>query len=359
MDIRIKEEYVKKAMELHQKYPVVDAHLDLAGEILLRTEAGEKNIIRTYYLENWKKAGINLIMSSVYVPNHILRAKGTVGAWENAMQQIEVLKRDCKSLKNVMIVTSVKELQQVLDENKIGILIYMEGLCCIGTDLEKLEQLHALGVRGAALTWSRENALAMGCCKASEHRQMPGGLSELGRAAVRKIEELSWFLDVSHLNDDGFEDVAMFAGRPFLATHSCARAVYDNYRNLTDEQMRALTEKGGVMGLNGCRLITGSQSGNHLEMLCLHAEYEVRKIGAKHVGFGFDLCDSYDRAEYALRKKSDESAKPPKEADCLLDHGQIPLVTAALIARGMREEDVIGIIGKNFINFLKKTLPEE
>ena len=359
MDIRIREEYLEQAMELHRQYPVADAHLDLAGEILLRTEAGEKNIIRTYYLENWKKAGINLIMSSVYVPNHILHAGGTEGAWENAVQQIAALKHDCKGLKDVMIVTSVKELQQVLDEGKIGILIYMEGLDCIGTEPEKLNQLNALGIRGASLTWSRGNALAMGCCKASEHRQMPGGLTELGREAMRKIEELSWFLDVSHLNDDGFEEIAMFARKPFLATHSCARAVYDNYRNLTDEQIRILAEKGGVMGLNGCRLITGSQSGNHLEMLCLHAEYEAGKAGSAHVGFGFDLCDSYDRAEYALRKKKDESAKAPKEADCLVDHGQIPLVTAALLARGMQEEDVIGIMGENFINYLKAILPEE
>ena len=148
--------------------------------------------------------------------------------------------------------------------------------------------------------------------------------------AMKEMEKMSWFLDVSHLNDDGFEDIVSITESPFLATHSCSKTVYDNYRNLTDEQMGKLAVKGGVMGINGCRLITGSQSGNHLEMRCRHAEYEVPKIGAEHVGFGFDLCDSYDRSEFKLRSKAEKELQLPKSADCFLHHGQIPLFTAAL-----------------------------
>lgn len=359
MDIKVKEEYLKVAKQLHKECPVVDAHLDLAGEILLRKSAGEEEIIRNYYLENWKKAGINLIFSSIYVPTKILAEDGVEGAWRDAIRQIEALTAEVNAMPELFMLTCKKDLERLERQDQIGVLLYMEGLDCIGTDRERLNWLHKLGVRGASLTWSRENALARGCCKAGEYRQITGGLSEFGKEVVRRMEELQWFLDVSHLNDDGFFEVAEITQRPFLATHSCAREVYDNYRNLTDTQMHMLAAKGGVMGLNGCRLITGSTDGNHLEMLCRHAEYEIDKIGASHVGFGFDLCDSYDRADYMLRKKTDPNLMPPKEADCFLNHAQIPLLTAALLQRGVSREKVIGIMGLNFVRYLKEILPEE
>lgn len=359
MDIKVREEYLQLAKKLHRENPVVDAHLDLAGEILLRRRAGETEIIKSYYLDNWQSAGIKLIFSSIYVPTRVIDELGTEGAWEDALKQIEALKADCINLPEIFFVTGKKDLKLLKQENRIGILIYMEGLDCIGTDKERLFFLHKLGVRGASLTWSRDNALARGCCKAGEYRQVTGGLTELGKEVVKEMEKMSWFLDVSHLNDDGFEDIVSITESPFLATHSCSKTVYDNYRNLTDEQMGKLAAKGGVMGINGCRLITGSQSGNHLEMLCRHAEYEVQKIGAEHVGFGFDLCDSYDRAEFKLRSKEDKELQLPKSADCFLHHGQIPLFTAALLQRGMSKEDVVMIMGGNFLRYLQEILPEE
>lgn len=347
MDLMIKEEFLEKAYAMHQGNPVVDGHLDLAGEILLRRRLGEKNIIRTHYLKNWQIAGINLIVSSVYVPTRILEEGGVEAAWEDALNQIKALQNDMANTPEVMPVVNRKDLQKAVKGEQIGILIYMEGLDCIGEDLGKLQTLYDLGVRGASLTWSRKNALATGCCKAGEKVQIAGGLTEKGIEAVKELERLSMFLDISHLNDDGFEDVKKVAKKPFCATHSCAKKVYENYRNLTDEQMAYLAKQGGVMGLNGCKYIAGSLSGNHLEMLCKHAEYEIEKTGKGHVGFGFDLCDSYDEAQFRLSG----DGFPPEKADCFLHHGQIALLTAALLQRGMEEDTVKGIIGNNFLEY--------
>ncbi|MDE6184903.1 MAG: membrane dipeptidase, partial [Lachnospiraceae bacterium] len=312
MDIRISEQYVRRAMELHQEYPAVDAHLDLAGEILLRNQAGERDIVKRYYLPHFQTAGISLIISSVYVENGNLER-----GWENALEQIDALREDVKDLEEISLIKSKEDLEQSLAEKRIGILLYMEGLDCIGEDLEKIKELYRLGVMGASLTWSRPNALAVGCCKALEHRQITGGLKEAGKEAIRILEEKSMFLDVSHLNDEGFLDVCRTAQRSFIATHSGSRHVYDSFRNLTDEQMRALAGQGGIMGMNGCKYIAGSLGGNHLEMLCRHIEYEAEKIGPEHVGFGFDLCDSYDRARAALNGRCCTDRD-----DCLLHHGQ-------------------------------------
>lgn len=352
MDILVKEEYVKKAKEMHGKYPVADAHLDLAGEILIRKQLGEEGIIKRHYAENWKKAGLNVVISSVYVPTRILEEGGVQGAWRDALAQIQALKEDLEPLADFFLITDKKGLNEAANGEKTGILLYMEGLDCIGEDISLIEELYGMGVRGASLTWSRKNALATGCCKAGEYRQIQGSLSEHGKKAVEELERLSMFLDISHLNDEGFEELSQMTKRPFAATHSCARAVYDNYRNLTEAQMICLAQKGGFMGLNGCKLIAGSVTGNHLEMLCRHAEYEVEKIGASHIGFGFDLCDSYDRADARLRE-----LEKPEEMDCFCNHGQIPLLTAALLQRGMREQDVVMLMGKSVIEYLEKVLP--
>lgn len=361
INMKIENRYLEQALRLHRHYPVVDMHLDLAGEMLLRHELGEQNVLYHRYLRNFYEAGIRVLASSVYVADCDLDH-----AWANARMQIALIKGEIatcnleircnheeQTYDRVRLIRSREELQKVLEGNELGILLYMEGLDCIGSDVWKLEELFGQGVRGAALTWSRKDTLATGCCKASEHRQIPGGLTEKGMAAVRKLEELSMFLDVSHLNDDGFADVFRITTRPFAATHSNSRTVYDNYRNLTDGQMQNLAQQGGVMGLNGCRYITGSLNGGHLIRMCEHIEYEAARLGADHVGFGFDLCDSYDEARARLQGKE----PPVQKDDCLPDHTQIPLVTAALLQRGMTEEDVIFIIGKSWISYLQEVLP--
>ncbi len=349
MDITVREDNLEWAMALHRSCPVVDAHLDLAGEILMRHKIGETDVIQKYYLENFRKAGIKLVFSSIFVENENLDS-----AWENAMDQIRVLKKEVESLSEVMLVTNREELNTLLAGDKIGILIYMEGLECIGEDIDKLDELYQMGIRGASLVWSRKGALATGCCTARDKCEKKGPLTKAGIRAIERLEELSMFLDISHLNDEGFEQVCHLANRPFLATHSGSRNVYDSYRNLTDEQMRALAGKGGIMGVNGCKYIAGSLAGNHLEMLCRHVEYEVEKIGETHVGYGFDLCDSYERGKAVLEGRISTS-----QDDCLTDHGQIPFLTAALLQRGMKEEDVRRIMGENFIDYLKMMLPEK
>ena len=357
MDIPVKEKYLQQAMRLHRTHPVVDAHLDLAGEILLRMRAGEKNIIRNHYLYNWKQAGISLIVSSVYVPGEVLEKAGVEGAWQDGLYQLEALYKDMADTPEVMPVRNQLELARVVAGEAIGILVYMEGLDGIGEKLERLEELYQMGVRGASLTWSRQNALATGCCKAGQHIQIVGGLTDLGREAVKELERLSMFLDVSHLNDEGFEDLKETAEKPFCATHSCARSVYDNYRNLTDEQLTYLASQGGVVGLNGCKYITGSLTGNHLEMLCRHLEYEVEKVGSIHTGFGFDLCDSYGDARRRLQRQQGRELLEEEREDCLVSHGQIPLLTAALLQRGMEEKKVIHAMGKSFVRYFEKVLP--
>lgn len=346
--MKIEERYRKMVQDLHQKYPVVDAHLDLAGEILLRVQKGERNPLKDCYLDHFRKAGIKLVVSSIYLRNDELPE----GGLRKALDQISVLLEAVDQNPEFCLIRTKADLDALLQSDQIGILMQMEGLDCIGNDIRLLRILWELGVRGASLTWSRRNMLASGCCTAAQLRPIPGGLSEDGIKAVQEMERLGMYLDISHLNDEGFEDVFRITTRPFAATHSNSQAVHMNYRNLTDEQMQTLAARGGMMGLNGCTLIVGSANGEDaLEKLCQHIEYETALIGVDKVGFGFDFCDSYDEAAprqtFALHKY-----------DALVDHSHVPELTAALLQRGMSEENVRKVMGGNWIAYFRKILPE-
>ena len=344
----IEEQYMKQAKKLHNKYGVIDAHLDLAGEIYLRYKRGEKEVIKNHYLKYWKEAGIRLIVSSIYLEDAVIGN----GAFEDTIGQIGALLEDIKTLSDEVIqVKTKKDLEYVWNEKKIGIILYMEGLDGIGDHLELLYPLYLLGVRGASLTWSRKNAMGTGCCKAGEYKEIPGGLTECGIRAIKKMEGLGMFLDISHLNNDGFLDLQKTATRPFIATHSNAKKIHKNYRNLTDEQMEILANQGGIMGLNACKKIVGAKTKEEgLIKMCEHIEYEVSKIGIDHVGFGTDLCDSYVRA-------CEDCSFTSEPDDCLSNHGELLKVSALLLQRGMKEEELKKIISQNFYRYFMEMLP--
>lgn len=354
--MKLEAQYKKKAEEIHRAVPVVDTHLDLAGELVFRVRNGEENPLGNIYLPSFREGGFDLVVSSVYLQNQELPE----GGLRAALGQIAVLKEQIRKNPEFLEVRTVEDLNRCLEEHLIGIILYMEGLDCIGSDVSLLTVLWELGVRGASLTWSRRNLLASGCCKADERREICGGLSPEGFDAIRVMEDLGMFVDVSHLNDDGFEEVRQVATRPFLATHSNSRAVSFNYRNLTDAQLKILASQGGMAGLNGCVHLVSETAEEEqpdengvycLEKLCEHVEHMVEVMGPGHVGYGFDFCDSYMAAERKVEGQ-------PYYGDSLLKHRNVPLLTAALLQRGMAGETVRGIVGENFVRYFRKILPE-
>lgn len=379
---QMEEVFLEWAKWLHRENPVVDAHFDLAAEVYERRLAGERNVVERRYLPHFREASLDVLVSSVYVSGRDLPELGL----RKALGQIVALKEDLKPVKDQICVAGGREeLEQALREKRIAVLLSLEGLDPLGSDLQLLDVFYDLGVRGASLTWSRRNAFATGCCKAGERREIPGGLTDLGKEALARMEKLGMYLDVSHLNNDGFADVCACTGRPFAASHSNAWSVYPSFRNLRDDQIEAAASRGGVIGLNACALLTGplpagavpdpSSPGDSpvfqqedtpfeagkkkslmpwrksaaLEQLCRHAEYLVLKAGADHVGFGFDLCRGLSEATPRIRFETEDD-------DILAHHGEMLLLTAMLLERGMKEETVTGLIGGNFLRFFRQQI---
>lgn len=349
-DMRISLKSWEWACRLQKQTPVVDLHLDLPGELLFLHQAGKRHVLRDRYLPVWHRTGICLIGAAVYVEDRCLPESGL----RNALLQIEALTEELAELEEEMcLVRSLRELEQAYRKEKIGILLYAEGLDYIGTEAALLEMLHELGVMGASLTWSRRNMLACGCCRAGENKNIRGGITEAGLQVMKRMQKMHMFLDISHLNDDGMQEVLEKTELPVLATHSNAREVYEHYRNLTKGQLELLSGRGGIVGLNACSLLTGSEKNRkHLEMLQKHSRYLLEKMGREGVCLGLDLCRNYELA-------SKEGREEDAGHDALAGYDELVLLTAVLLEGGIEEQAVKGLLGENAFAFLKGVLPKE
>lgn len=340
-------DFKEYALNLHKNNIVVDTHLDLAGEIYNRYMAGEKEVIKNYYLENLKKGGFNLIVSSLYIDDLFLPEM----ALRVALGQIRALIEDIESCDNEVILIKTKEdLNKTVKENKIGIILSFEGLEPIGNDIGLLRIFYELGVRAAGLVWSRRNYVADGCSFSPVEEGQRGGLTKFGVKVVKRMEEMNMLIDVSHLNDEGFWDVVKFTNKPFIASHSNSRSLHGRMRNLTDDQIKAIAERNGVIGINAYKNIAGVKEGeNPINKLADHIEYIVNLVGAKHVGYGFDLCNNFYNSELKFKFE-------PHNSDSLSSHAEAVFLTEELLRRGISEEDCKLIIGGNFFRIFNDIL---
>ncbi|NYB75719.1 membrane dipeptidase [Sedimentibacter hydroxybenzoicus DSM 7310] len=340
-------DFKNAAINLHKNNVVIDTHLDLAGEIYNRYLAGEKEVIKNRYLESFRKGGFNIIVSSLFMDDIFLPEMGL----RVALGQINALMEDIETCDGeVVLIKSKEQLNHCIRENKIGIILSFEGLDPIGNDIGLLRIFYELGVRAAGLVWSRRNYVADGCSFNPVEEGQRGGLSRFGVKVVKRMEELNMLIDVSHLNDEGFWDIVKFTDKPFIASHSNARTLHGRMRNLTDEQIKAIAERNGVIGINAYKNIAGVGEGEDpIKKLADHIEYMVKLVGASHVGYGFDLCNSYYESEMKFKFE-------PFNSDSLSSHADAVLLTEEILKRGISEDDAKLIIGGNFLRVFNDVL---
>lgn len=196
----------------------------------------------------------------------------------------------CEQLScNAERIVQVRTAQEILDAisaGKAAAMLTVEGGSVLTGDIAQVKRLAACGVKILTLTWNAANELASGSLT-------EGGFTSFGREAVGALERAGIVLDVSHLNDCGFWELAGFANRPFIATHSNARGVCAHPRNLTDEQFRLIVQRDGLVGLNFCSRFIAEDENVRYSQLAAHIKHFL-KLGGEHtVALGSD----YDGAE--------------------------------------------------------------
>jgi membrane dipeptidase len=201
---------------------------------------------------------------------------------------------EAESEGRVKVVRTVSELRECLGNGTLGAVFHIEGAEAIDPELDMLEVLYQAGLRSIGIVWSRPNAFGHGVpFRYPTSPDIGPGLTDAGKRLVQACNRLGILIDVSHLNEKGFWDVVQISDRPIVATHSNAHALCQVSRNLTDEQLRAIRDSGGMVGVNFAVSFLRSDGRNDadtpLEMVVAHVDYLIERLGVEGVGFGSDF----------------------------------------------------------------------
>ncbi|NJN84824.1 MAG: membrane dipeptidase [Caldilineaceae bacterium] len=219
------------------------------------------------------------------------------------------------------VVRTVQELADCLQSGVHAMIFHIEGAEAIDTELDALYVLYEAGLRSLGITWSRPNAFAFGVPFQFPHSPDTGpGLTDAGKRLVRACNELGVMLDLSHLNEKGFWDVAELSAAPLVATHSGSHALCAvTPQTVTDAQLDAVAASGGIAGVNfNCSFLREDgrlEADTPLEDIARHVDYMVERMGVDHVAFGSD----FDGALMPLELK--DVTGLPKLMELLRGHG--------------------------------------
>lgn len=320
-----------------------DAHSDIWTDVTQHHLKGERDIFRKYHYERLKKGQIEGGIFVIW--NDPPYDKDPLKRTRQMMEAIACEEPDCADILKVS--RSYSDMMNARSEGKMYAFIGLEGLKSIGEDLDLIDEFYQFGARHAGLTWNEENPLATGALGTPER-----GLTDVGRRAVRKIQDLGMILDVSHLNDASFRDLLDTATGPVVATHSNCRALCNRPRNLMDDQLKELARTGGVVGLNSFNeFVHMEEDKQTLENLVKHLVHMVEVMGIDHVGFGFDFSEFVEGDTLG----SFSSQSTPFTIG-LEDASYVPNVIEEMKRVGFHEDEIEKIAYKNWHRIIKEVI---
>lgn len=338
--------YLEQVADIHRRAFTVDAHFDLTYEVANRRERGQKRIVETDYLQDFRTGGFDLIVSALFIHDFFLPEMGL----RRALDQISYLLEEIdESPGQFRLCRTTAEAYAARATGETALFLSLEGADPLQNDIQLLRIFYELGVRGLGLVWSRRNYAGDGAFFKKTREGQKGGLTPFGMQLVEKAEELGMFIDVSHINDEGFWDVINMATRPLIASHSNCREIAGTMRNLSDEQIGAIAENGGVIGMNSVnQFIREGKSDVTIADFIDHVDHIVNIGGIKHVGIGFDLCDSF--------KNLLQIQDALETHDVIKSHAGLGEFTAELLTRGYEDKEIIAILGGNFMRVFSEIL---
>ncbi len=256
---------------------IFDAHSDLPTFVYDERKKGKTRVLE----ENFERFFGNIVTARVMAI--WTGAEKRHYALRYALEVLNSLRRDIQESDSFDLVTSVDEMRKSIESGRIALWLGLEGGEPIEDSVDLLEIFHSLGLRILTLTWSLRNAIGDGVFERTN-----GGLTNFGIEVLGKAEELGILIDLSHINEAGFWDAINTTSFPIIASHSNARALCDNPRNLTDEQIKAIAERDGVIGAVAIPGFVHEDEPT-IERYIWHIEYMVDLTDYKHVGLGFDF----------------------------------------------------------------------
>jgi membrane dipeptidase len=371
------------AQQIHERAIVVDTHNDVLSSVTMKGLNIENDLKGRSHsdLGRFKKGGVDVQVFSIFCDERY--GRGT--AFKYANQEIDSLYAiAARNPGKMRIVTTPSELMQAVKNHLLAAMIGVEGGHMIENNLDNLDSLFKRGARYMTLTWNNSTSWATSARDetAKAFNASPYGLTELGKRIVRRMNELGMIVDVSHVGERTFWDVIQNTTKPIIASHSSVYAICPVFRNLKDEQIKAIAKNGGVVQVNfysgfldsnyarKVRKFTGIHKKEldslvaakaqeyeindyftqkypsetlsfrpPLSLLIDHIDYIVKLVGPDYVGLGSD----FDGIESA-----------PQGLDGVQD---FPKITDALLKRGYSRQNIDKILGGNFLRVFKANSP--
>jgi len=368
----------EKAKKLHFSSIVVDTHDDTTQRLLdPKFDLGVRHTDGSIDIPRMKKGGLTGIFFSIWIPSKITGPE----AVKRAKTQIAAVHEQARKLpKEIVLATTAGEVRAAKKQGKIAALMGVEGGHMIGNDLAVLREYAKSGVRYMTLTHSGNDEWA----DSSTDKAVHNGLTDFGKDVVREMNKLGVIVDISHVSDKTFYDALEVSKAPMFASHSSCRAICDAPRNMTDQMIKDLAAKGGVIQINyhlgflsqefrdaerkdpsineaiskeiktrcpddndeACQLIQGDKiTREYVEAgklpkvewtkIIEHIDHAVKLAGADHVGLGSDF----------------DGANMPYGME---DATMLPKITEALLQKGYSESDVRKILGENTLRVMSE-----
>ena len=330
--------------------PVVDAHNDLLLELVLRAE--EENPFAAAWLPQLRAGSVAVQICPIYAADASDAARDVVDA------QIAAFERAVReNAADVVQIRSTRDLDGL--DGRLGLMLSMEGVEALHGDPQAFDELWDLGVRMVSLTWNYANPFAGGIDSPEQ------GLTAAGRELVGSFAERGVVLDLAHASEPTYlEALDAAPAAQVVVSHAGCRGVHDHVRNVSDEQLRALAERGGVLGMMALTLTVGRKDAS-LERYLDHVDYAVESMGIEHVALGSDFIDQVIQAELAAGRPLNPSTQEAMDLGGgrlaiqeLVGPGDYPALLEALRGRGYEGERLEAIAHGNLFRVLRAGLPQ-
>ena len=350
MDVFTSPSFSDADAQLTRDIGIVDTHNDLATAIIHRRFQGTYDSLGTYWLPRLEAGGVRVVVCPIWIDSPYLPH----AAMQHAVRVIDGLYTEIRDNHDrIELARSFADLVRINTDGKIAALLSFEGAEPIGQDLSALRLFHEIGLRMLSFTWNRRTAFADGAWENDSR----GGLTRLGRDAVKEMHRLGILMDVSHASDQATRDILDAAEGPVIASHSNARAVCNHPRNLTDDLIKALAATGGVMGVMAVsRFVTDGEP--TIAKWVDHIDHIVNLVGIEHVGIGADFAHHLYEigAAVGMADWSPEHGPTRQPFVGMLSPEDLPGLTAELRRRGYDEAAIRKIYHENHLRVMRQVL---
>lgn len=318
--------------QLHNESIVIDTHSDFIWKVFDKGVdfKNETNSIQSD-LPRLKAGGVDVQVFAVWIPMSQVKR-----SYSFTISQIDKLREiAAENSSEFELAKTYDDIIRITNEKKVCGLIGIEGGTAVEKNIDNINSFSDAGVRYIGLTWNNSNSIATSARDATE-RGKKGGLTEFGFEVVKRMNETGIIVDVSHLSEAAFWDVIETSTMPVIASHSDCYSINPHYRNLTDEQIKAIAEKDGYIGINFYDKFLDKNSNATIENVVEHIDYIKNLVGVDYIGLGADF---------------DGGISPPAE---LKDASCYPELTKRLVEKGYTNDDIRKILGLNFLRVFKK-----